>query len=68
MHTRDSSDKYIDPDTWMATNEAQQGSWWPAWNAWLDRQMSSQINPPRMGAARKGFKVLRDAPGNYVFG
>ncbi len=30
--------------------------------------MSEQIDPPATGAPRKGYKVLRDAPGEYVFG
>ncbi len=68
MHMRKRGDRYMDPDTWFETIEVQQGSWWPAWNEWLDGQMSNQIKPPRMGAARKGYKVLRDAPGEYVFG
>ncbi len=68
MQTRQVGDRYVDPDRWINENEAHEGSWWPAWNDWLDQQMSSQIKPPRMGAARKGFKVLRDAPGKYVFG
>ena len=58
----------LDPDTWLANHDAQQGSWWPYWSQWLDRQMSKQITPPKTGAARKGYKVLADAPGEYVLG
>jgi polyhydroxyalkanoate synthase len=68
IHTRREGDKYTDPDTWMETMEVQPGSWWPAWDKWLDGHMSKQIDPPAMGAVRKGYKVLRDAPGEYVFG
>jgi polyhydroxyalkanoate synthase len=67
-HTRLPGDKYIDPDTWLASYEPVQGSWWPYWSQWLDQQMSEQIDPPATGAPRKGYKVLRDAPGEYVFG
>lgn len=68
MQTRQPGDKFIDPDTWMEATEVKAGSWWPAWNDWLDSRMSAQVKPPAMGAARKGYKALRDAPGEYVYG
>ncbi|MGI9284989.1 MAG: PHA/PHB synthase family protein [Pseudomonadales bacterium] len=66
MHTRKSGDKHIDPDTWFETFERHPGSWWPAFSEWLDSQMSGTAKPPAMGAQRKGYKALRDAPGEYV--
>jgi polyhydroxyalkanoate synthase len=66
--TREAGGKFMDPDVWMETAEVQQGSWWPAWNRWLDERTSGQIDAPKTGAARKGYKVLRDAPGEYVLG
>jgi polyhydroxyalkanoate synthase len=66
-HTHHPADRYIDPDTWMETVEVTEGSWWPAWSDWLDQQMSGKINPPSMGAPRKGLKPIEDAPGKYVF-
>jgi polyhydroxyalkanoate synthase len=68
MHTQRADDRFIDPDTWLDTVELNEGSWWPAWNAWLDQQMSSVVKPPRMGAPGKGCKPIEDAPGTYVFG
>jgi polyhydroxyalkanoate synthase len=67
MHTQLTDDKFIDPDTWFKTVEVNEGSWWPAWDAWLDSQMSTQVKPPSMGASRKGIKPLADAPGTYVY-
>jgi polyhydroxyalkanoate synthase len=67
-HTRRAGDNYTDPDTWIASNEPNQGSWWPQWNRWLDAHISEQVKPPAIGAARRGYKVVRDAPGEYVFG
>ena len=67
-HTRKPGDKFMDPDTWMEQTEIEQGSWWPSWNQWLDAHMSAQRTPPAMGASRKGYKPLRDAPGEYVYG
>ena len=66
--THDPMDKYIDPDTWAATVETQQGSWWPLWNYWLNEQSIGEATTPTMGSSKKGYKVLRDAPGDYVFG
>ncbi len=66
--TRKPGDRYVDPDAWLAQNEPLQGSWWPSWNDWLDARTSEQVPPPKMGASRKGYRILRDAPGEYVFG
>ena len=67
--TRQPGDLYVDPDQWQAENELVDGSWWPAWDAWLDAHSSSErVAPPKMGKAKAGYKPLRDAPGIYVFG
>jgi len=66
--TRQPGDKFVDIKTWEETHEPVQGSWWPTWNAWLDERSPNKRKPPSMGAAKKGYKVLRDAPGKYVFG
>jgi len=66
--TRRPGDKYMDPAAWMENTEAGDGSWWPTWDAWLDERTSTKVKPPTMGAGRKGYKVLRDAPGEYVLG
>lgn len=68
LQLRKMGDRFVDPDTWIDSNDPVQGSWWPAWNAWLDARMSRKTAPPAMGATRKGLKPLRDAPGAYVFG
>jgi polyhydroxyalkanoate synthase len=67
--TREPGDLYVDPDQWQAQNELVDGSWWPAWDAWLDaRSSSGRVKPPPMGKSKAGYKPLRDAPGVYVFG
>ncbi len=68
IHTRKVGDKYVDPDTWMERNSIHQGSWWPAWDKWLDDHSSAQVKARALGNARKGYQPLRDAPGEYVFG
>ncbi|MEM6775583.1 MAG: alpha/beta fold hydrolase, partial [Pseudomonadota bacterium] len=68
INERKAGDNFTDPDTWMDSNDVNQGSWWPAWDAWLDERMTEKTAPPAMGATRKGLKPLREAPGEYVFG
>jgi polyhydroxyalkanoate synthase len=59
-------DKFISPDEWAAQTPSHDGSWWPEWQAWLAKQSGEKTKPPSMGAPRQGYKILRDAPGDYV--
>ncbi|MGI9341552.1 MAG: PHA/PHB synthase family protein [Gammaproteobacteria bacterium] len=67
MAVRKPGDLYVDPDRWAAETESNDGSWWRAWSDWLVERTSGDRKPPQIGASRKGYKVLRDAPGRYVF-
>ena len=58
--TRTHHDPYVDPDVWHATAPRHEGSWWPAWEAWLAAQSGELVAPPPNG------KVLCEAPGTYV--
>jgi len=58
--------RYIDPETWAATTPAQEGSWWPAWQAWLAARSSGKAPPPPMGAPEHDLAPIADAPGTYV--
>ena len=66
--TRAAGDLYCDPDRWAESTELVDGSWWPAWNDWLDWHSSGLDESPAMGDEAAGFGELRDAPGEYVFG
>jgi polyhydroxyalkanoate synthase len=55
---------YAGPDEWLETAERREGSWWPAWFAWLDRQGRERTTPPPTGSDR--YPALDDAPGRYV--
>jgi polyhydroxyalkanoate synthase len=68
VQTRKAGGKYVDPQSWIDGAPSHKGSWWPQWNKWLDEHSSEQVKPPAMGASKKGIKVLRDAPGEYVMG
>jgi polyhydroxyalkanoate synthase len=64
--TRRASDKYLDPEIWQTTAPPHDGSWWPAWQAWLAARSSGPVPPPRLGAPEHGYPPLSDAPGTYV--
>jgi polyhydroxyalkanoate synthase len=54
-------------DRFMERVAPQPGSWWPVWGEWLKAHSSpKRVAPPAMGAAKKGYKPIDDAPGTYV--
>jgi polyhydroxyalkanoate synthase len=50
----------------LASAPITDGSWWPAWHAWLIAHASgpAPVKPPKMGAP--ALPPLADAPGAYV--
>jgi polyhydroxyalkanoate synthase len=63
---RPSGGRYRDPQTWAAVTPKQEGSWWPAWVAWLGEHSSAPAAPPLLGAPEAGYPPLAEAPGRYV--
>ncbi len=55
---------YTDPNAWHDAVPEQQGSWWPAWLAWLQEHSGALVPPPAMGCG--AYPVRGDAPGQYV--
>jgi polyhydroxyalkanoate synthase len=66
LASRRDGEPYVDPETWEQTTPRQDGSWWPAWAAWLAAHSSGSREPPAFGAPQAGYPVLEDAPGEYV--
>jgi polyhydroxyalkanoate synthase len=67
MATRKHGDRYIDSDTWLTRAGSGDGSWWPAWVAWLEaRSDKERVAPPSKGAPSRGLMPLCPAPGVYV--
>lgn len=64
--THDDLEKYVDPDTWREQATNHTGSWWPCWQKWLTDHSSGLCKPPAIGASRRGYQPLADAPGSYV--
>ena len=50
---------YLDPENWQEQAPMHDGSWWPAWEAWLAARAGGQRQPPSPVQGR-------DAPGGYV--
>jgi polyhydroxyalkanoate synthase len=66
MATHAAEDRYVDPETWFAVNEARPGSWWPAWSEWLAARSTERVAPPALGRPDAGLPPLDAAPGRYV--
>ncbi len=66
LATKRHDQRYVDPDQWLTTATAKEGSWWPEWVAWLGARSTALAPPPPVGAPEKGYLPLADAPGTYV--
>jgi polyhydroxyalkanoate synthase len=67
LDRRRPGERHMDPDTWQAATVRQEGSWWPTWQAWLQRHSSGPVDSrPQLGAPDRGYPPLDDAPGTYV--
>ena len=64
MAVHGQEDCHTDPSAWIQTASSHEGSWWLAWEGWLQAGAGKRLKPPAMGGA--GHTVLEDAPGRYV--
>ena len=55
---------YLAPDAWLERAKPQDGSWQPAWFAWLADRSSPKAAPPPLGVP--GEACLGAAPGTFV--
>jgi len=67
MTTCREGERSLDSETWRAQTAVRQGSWWPAWQQWLEQHSTGSVAPPATGAADQGYAPLCDAPGTYVY-
>jgi polyhydroxyalkanoate synthase len=64
---RRAGERYLAPDEWAERAPRHDGSWWPAWQAWLAQHSSGKrVAPPPLAAVGNGDAALTDAPGSYV--
>ena len=47
---------YADPDNWAAGTSSRQGSWWPAWQAWLAERSGPRVAPPSLGRPGRDYR------------
>jgi polyhydroxyalkanoate synthase len=67
LGVRKHGDRYVDPETWQTVTARHEGSWWPAWQTWLQGHSSAPVAVPQpMGAPDRGHPPLGDAPGTSV--
>ncbi|MFT7027657.1 MAG: polyhydroxyalkanoate synthase [Paracoccaceae bacterium] len=64
--TRADQAPYVDADDWLAATPVQDGSWWPAFAAWLAERSGDPVAPPPTGRPDAGLPPLCAAPGTYV--
>lgn len=55
-----------DPDAWVHEAAPVPGTWWPAWQHWLERHSRGRRAPPPLGTAKGAYAALGPAPGTYV--
>ncbi len=53
------------PEEWLAKARYHEGSWWPEWLKWLNKQSGTVIPAPKFKALP--YKGLKAAPGEYVY-
>ena len=66
LNVRPEDGKYVDPAAWFAAAPVTAGSWWPAWQAWLQRQSSAPVLLDALPDAARACGRLGPAPGRYV--
>jgi polyhydroxyalkanoate synthase len=49
---------------WVAAATENPGSWWPHWQAWIERHDDARVPARKVGGGK--VKPLADAPGDYV--
>ena len=67
------SDKYVDPDLWVEETEEIEGSWWLAWQEWIEERSSGMVSPPQAKWIEKNASEgvpqsgeMPPVPGAYV--
>ncbi|MBI4967438.1 MAG: class I poly(R)-hydroxyalkanoic acid synthase [Rhodospirillales bacterium] len=51
-------------DAWLASATQKEGSWWPDWQAWIEKIDNKRVKARQPGAGK--LKAIEDTPGSYV--
>jgi polyhydroxyalkanoate synthase len=57
---------FVPPQKWFNSTPEHEGSWWPAWQAWLAKRSGEPGPLPQIGRDEAGYPTLCPAPGEYV--
>ncbi len=60
-----SSELTGDAQSWFASAQKMEGSWWSDWDQWLAPQSGNQVKARTVGRT-KAYPAIEDAPGRYV--
>lgn len=60
------ADYHVDAEQWLASATIHNGSWWPAWEKWLQAWSGDRVAVAEVEAAATGHAPLVAAPGVYV--
>jgi polyhydroxyalkanoate synthase len=52
------------PDGWLKNATKTEGSWWPHWQKWIEKQSNAKV--PAREVGKGGLKAIEAAPGSYV--
>ncbi|WP_043920664.1 PHA/PHB synthase family protein [Jannaschia aquimarina] len=63
---REPDSLYVDPDSWIASREEREGSWWPSMAEWLACRSGARRTPPAIPTLRGSGRKRLNAPGTYV--
>lgn len=55
---------YMPSEQWQTKAPHHEGSWWPAWQAWLAAHSGARVKPPTLG--NRHYPPLAAAPGTYI--
>ncbi len=51
-------------DAWREKAKEHPGSWWPHWQAWIERLDGTRVKARKIGGGK--YRPIEDAPGSYV--
>lgn len=55
-----------DPNVWYDTATYHTGSWWIAWQQWIETKVHGKIDAAARQPGTTDYHVIEDAPGSYV--
>ncbi len=67
ISTAPGTTSYTPPEEWLNTTTSTDGSWWLAWQNWLENNSQAQQINTLATTGNANYKPLYNAPGQYIF-